>query len=162
MSRKERIRMIVVKAGDLAAGTGVLMPADGLSQGRLRAKGYGFGEEVFVEMRRPRSPGYHRFAHALGQLIIENLDEFDGLDAHQVLKRLQIESGAGCDEMGIRVGGQMVIHRIPKSLSYESMDEGEFRELMHRLIGYLVRRYWPDCTADEIVQMAEQAERRAA
>jgi len=113
------------------------------------------------ELRCPRNPKFHRLAHAIGSLAADNLDAFAGMDGHQVLKRLQLESGTACDEMAIKAGGQMFLHRIPRSLSFSSMAQDEFRDVMQALCAHLVREYWPETTVDEVVQMAEQWERAA-
>lgn len=149
--RPQRIALQVVRADNRAA----FIAADDLSRARLRSKGYTFGDVVFAEMKKPRNPRFHRLAHQLGALVAENLDDFHGMDGHRVLKRLQIESGIGCEEIGYRLdSGQMIVQRIPQSLSFESMDEGEFREVMQGMCRHLAARYWPDCTPAQIEQMA--------
>lgn len=156
--RPERIAMVVDRIGD----AGVLRPADSLAAGRLRARGYRKGDAVFVEVRKPRNPRHHRLAHALGALVSEQVDDFHGLDAHSVLKRLQLESGAGCDEIAVRLAGQMVMYRIPRSLSFESMDEGEFTETFRRLCDHIAATYWPGLDPEEIENMAQMMPGSAA
>ena len=48
-----------------------------------------------------------------------------------------------------------VIQRIPRSLSFASLDEGEFREVMRKISGYIAAEYWPSLTAEQIEEMAE-------
>lgn len=129
--------------------------ADAVTASRLRARSYSVGDLVFVEIKKPRNPRFHALAHQLGTLCAQNLDAFEGMEAHDVLKRLQVESGVGCDEMAIRAPGLgMLLHRIPRSLSYESMDEGEFREVMRGLCRHIAATYWPSCTPEQVEQMA--------
>lgn len=129
--------------------------ADTTTAARLRQRSYAVGDLVFVEIRKPRNPKFHRLAHQLGLLCAENLDAFEGMDGHAVLKRLQIESGIGCDEMAIRAPGLgMLMHRIPRSLSFESMDESEFHGVMRGLCRHIAATYWPSCTAEQVEQMA--------
>jgi hypothetical protein len=118
------------------------------------------GEVVGGKMTRPRNLRFHNLAHAIGGLVAENLDDFEGMDAHRVLKRLQIESCIGCDEMGVRSGGQMILYRIPQSLSFESMGEDKCHEVVSGLCSHLTRHYWPDTTVEEILQMAQEFERQ--
>ena len=40
--------------------------------------------------------------------------------------------------------------RIPKSLSFESMDEGEFSEIYAEFCAYVSRAYWPTMTPAQI------------
>lgn len=87
----ERIEMVVDK--------GCLRPANDVALQALRGRHFGRGEIVWVEVRKPRHPGYHRRAHALGRMAAENTDAFDGMESHAVLKRLQLECGAGCEDL---------------------------------------------------------------
>lgn len=131
-----------------------------MTQGRLKARRLSFGDQLFAEFRKPRNPGFHRLAHAIGGIAAENLDDFTGMTSHQALKRLQMESGAGCEEIAYKISGQTVVQRIPLSLSYESMDESEFKQVMQAICQKLTD-YWPDCTEDDVLQMAEEWERAA-
>ena len=139
----------------LRVGKGCLTPADGLAASRLRAKHYAMNDVVFASIRKPRSPGYHRLAHQLAAMLRENIDEFAEMDAHKILKRLQIESGIGCEEVAYRMGGSLIVQRIPLSLSFESMDESEFREWFAGICRHIAVTYWPECSEDEIARMAE-------
>ena len=145
--RPERIALRVAK--------GCLAPADSLSEARLRAKGYAIGDVVFAEIRKPRNPAYHRLAHALGALVAGNIDEFEGMDPHAVLKRLQLESGIGCEAIAYKINGMAIVQSIPVSLSFESMDNGEFREVFVGMCRHLSKAYWPTATADEIAAMVD-------
>jgi hypothetical protein len=134
---------------------GALVPADELALMRLRARGYNLGDQVTVEIRKARNPKFHRMAHALGHLLAENVDAFTGMSAHAVLKRLQLESGAGCESVAIYVPGVgMCEHRQALSLSFENMDEGEFQEIYAGLCDHVVKRYWPDLDAGQVEEMA--------
>jgi len=134
---------------------GALQPADGYTAQRLRAKGYHIGDILSARLSKPRNPGFHRLAHAFGRLVAGNIDDFHGMDAHAVLKRIQWESGIGCEELGVKVPGVgFAVIRIPKSLSFASMDDGEFRELFRGLARHVAENYWPDLSPEQIEQMA--------
>lgn len=129
----------------LRVSKGALVPADDLALGRLKARGYSLGDVVSAEIRKARNPAFHRKAHVLGRLLAENIDAFEGMDAHSVLKRLQLESGVGCESIAIYVPGVgMCEHRQAKSLSFENLDEGSFQELYTGLCQHVIKRYWPD------------------
>ena len=145
--RPERIALRIDK--------GCLRPADGLSQERLRAKGFHVGDVVFAELKKPRNPGFHRLVHALGKLVAENIEDFEGMSAHAVIKRCQLESGLGCEEIAYRVNGMSVIQRIPRSMSFESMDQADFMEVYMGICRHLSKTYWPSLSADEVAKMAE-------
>lgn len=134
---------------------GALRPADNATVAHLRERGYNMGDVLSAELRKPRNPRFHGLAHALGGVLAENLDEFGGMEPHAVLKRLQIEGGIACDELMVVLQGVPVPYRVPRSLSFASMDEGEFKATVRQFCEYVSRRYWPQCSPDEIERMAE-------
>lgn len=138
---------------------GALVPADGYTQKQLREKGFRRGDLVLARLSKPRTPWYHRKVHLFGQLIAENVEDFEGLDAHQVLKRLQLEANIGCDEMALNFPGVgPVTYRIPRSLSFANMDQTEFEQVYGQMCAYVVKRYWPGLDESQIEQMAELLE----
>lgn len=140
----------------LTVGKGALLPGDGYTQMRLRQRGYKMGDILLADLRKPRSPGFHRLAHRLGTLVASNIEDFEGLDGHQALKRLQWEARIACDSMEVRVAGVGKAEVItPRSLSYASMDQAEFEAVMRQFSEYIARTYWPDMTAEAIEEMAE-------
>ena len=144
--RKPRHALRVIKGG--------YAPADASTASALRG-GHKVGDLVFAEFSKPRSPGFHRLAHQLGSMLSENLDAFEGVDSHMVLKRLQIEADVGCDHMALNFPGVgPVTYRQARSLSYESMDESEFRAVIGAICRHTSKTYWPDCSADEVERMA--------
>lgn len=145
--RPERVMLRVIKGG--------LAPADGFSQSMLRARGYKVGDIVAGEIRKPRNPGFWRLAHAFATLVSENIDQFHGMEAHAVLKRLQWEGNIGCEEMGVNVPGVgMAVIRMPQSMGFESMEDGEFRAVMKAFCNHIAATYWKDCDPEEIERMA--------
>lgn len=141
---------------------GALVPDDGLAVARLRARGFHVGDIVTATLRKPRNPKFHRLAHALGQMLVENVDAFQNLTAHEVLKRLQIESGVGCDGIGIYVPGVgMCEQRVPRSLSFENMDQSEFEDLYTRLCRHVRAQYWPQLPEGEVERMTDLMARAA-
>lgn len=148
MSKRERIAMRVAK--------GRLEPASRSDAERLRARRYGIGDVVFCELTKPRNPGFHRLAHAFGTMVVENIEAFEHLSAHEALKRIQIEGDIGCDALMLNMPGiGPVSYRMPRSLSYESMDESEFREVFVGMCRYVADRYWPDLDPEQVEEMAE-------
>ena len=146
--RPERIALRIDK--------GCLRPADGLSQERLRERGYRVGDVVFATLEKPRNPGFHRLVHALGKLVAENIEDFEGMSAHAVIKTsANWKANVACDEIAYRINGMSVIQRIPMSLSFESMDEGEFREVFGGICRHIGKTYWDGLSADEVQAMIE-------
>lgn len=136
-------------------GPGVLEPFDAGTSAQLRARGYKRGDVLHADLTKPRNPGFHRLAHQLGGMVAENLDAFEGMDSHKVLKRLQIEGNVGCDEVALNFPGVgPCVYRVPRSLSFASMDDGEFQQVMKDLCRYVAKTYWPTCTPEQVEQMA--------
>lgn len=170
-------------------GTYLFAPASSSDQERLRAKRMNHGDLVFVDFRKPRNVGFHRLAHALGKMVVENVEDFDHLTPHEALKRLQVESGAGCEILHVEmstiwkdisewiainlgasfatvlkeslkamgVKSRMVAIRVPRSLSFDSMDQETFHEVLRAICKYVAKRYWPSMTPEQIQEMAEAA-----
>jgi len=152
LSKREQLRFRVARLD----GEGALVPADGITAGRLRERGYRAGDVVMAEVKKPRNPRYHRLANAFGSLIADNIEDFAGLDAHRVLKRLQWESGIGCEEMGVRIPGAGYVEvRIPESISFASLDQGDFEGVFRGLARYVAERYWPELDEEQVMEMAQ-------
>lgn len=146
--RRERVYLRVSK--------GQLLPADACSASQLRERGYKIGDVLLADLVKPRNPKFNRLVHRIGQLVVANIEAFAGLDAHTAIKRLQIEGKVACDEIGINVPGYgMVIQFIPRSLSFESLDEAEFHAAARGICRTIAERYWPNLTEDQIAEMAE-------
>ncbi len=141
---------------ELVVGKGTLTPADDRARQALRDMQLGLGEIVHARIAKPRNPRFFRLAHQLGELVRQNVEGFELLTAHQVLKRLQVESGAYCEEMQVKVPGVGPASvRVPQSLAFDSMDEDEFKALVRTLCVHIADQYWPSCTAEQVEQMAE-------
>jgi len=148
MSKRQKFPMRVIKGG--------FAPASETAKAELRERGYKIGDLLFADFSKPRNPGFHRLAHALGRLLTENLDSFDGMAAHKALKRVQWEANVGCEEMSAQVDGAgTVVIRIPQSLSYESMDQGRFHEVYMGMCRWVAKKYWTELDGDAVAEMAE-------
>jgi hypothetical protein len=145
--RKQRFALRVIKGG--------YAPADASTAAVLRDKGHRVGDLVFAEFSKPRNPGFHRLVHQFGTLIATNIDAFTGKQAHDVLKRLQIEGDIGCDHIALVFPGVgPVEYRQARSLSFEAMDDGEFKEIYHQFADHVSKNYWRGLSPEEIQQIA--------
>ncbi|ULQ47414.1 hypothetical protein JN531_003815 [Flagellatimonas centrodinii] len=164
---------------------GALVPADHVSVEMIRRRGWRVGDVLAADLSKPRNPQFNRLVHALGLMCADQIDDFAGLDGHAVIKRIQIEGDIGCETVMVRAGGlwaQVTDHvvrvlgesarpalvlianlmgqtdipvRVPRSLAFSEMEEGEFHELYRRMADYIARTYWPDLDAPTIQDMAE-------
>jgi len=149
VSKRERYLMRVREDGSF-------VPDDEHTRARLRQKKYRVGNLVAAELYRARSPGFHRLAHAFGQLVADHIEGFEHMDAHAVLKRLQVEADVGCDVIPMKIPGVgPVEYRVPKSLSFESLDEPEFRAVFQGLCEHVSKVYWAGLTPEQVREMAE-------
>ncbi len=148
MSKPTRHLLRVIKGG--------FAPADDLTAARLR-KVMKVGDEVFVELKKPRNPKFHRLTHQFAALLIDNTDAFGHYtDPHAVLKRLQWEANAGCDELAVDVPGiGLMSVRTPRSLSFESMCEDEFQAVYAQMCAHAGAKYFGGLPAEEVAHMAE-------
>ena len=80
---------------------GGLVPADAYAQSQLRNKKLKIGDVVRCDVRKLRNPKFNRLVHRIGQLCVKNLEQFKNMDPHAAIKRLQLESNAGCEEITI-------------------------------------------------------------
>lgn len=135
---------------------GGLVPADGYAQSQLRNKKLKIGDVVKVDIRKLRSLKFNRLVHRIGQLCAANIEAFSGLDAHTCIKRLQIEGRIACDEIGVMVPGYgMVIQFIPRSMSFDSMDQAEYHDCAKQICRLIAERYWKGLEPEQIAEMAE-------
>ena len=132
------------------------LPADNYAANQIKARGLKPGDVIKADITKLRNPKFNRLVHRIGQLVVANIEAFHGLDAHTAVKRLQIEGKVACDEIGIMVQGYgMVIQFIPRSLSFEAMDEAEFNEAARGICRTIAERYWTTLSAEAIEEMAE-------
>jgi hypothetical protein len=136
---------------------GALVPADLPSARMLRERNYSIGDILSAELKKPRNPKFHRMVHALGQLLIDNVPEFEAYeDAHSVLKRLQLEANIACDSIAIKAPGLgMLEHRVPRSISFENMDQAAFEQVYSAFCKHIAKTYWPGLDPAQIEPMAE-------
>jgi len=140
----------------LTVSKGALIPASRASEDALRALKLRVGDNVLVEISRPRNPGFFRLAHAFGRLLAENLEDFEGLDWHDAIKKVQRDGRIECDISQVQLEGNAVAEIItPHSLSFQSMSEDTFRSVYQRMCDFVAKNYWQQMTAEKISEMAE-------
>ncbi|MEN6641024.1 MAG: hypothetical protein ABFE08_01125 [Armatimonadia bacterium] len=140
--------------------TGELVPAlvasSDIDRAILRQKRVAKGREYRVIVEQARSAKFHRLVHALGQLVVENVDAFAGLDAHAAIKRLQREAGICCEEQEITIPGLgSLTVKVAESLAFDCMDEAAFRQLYQGICAHIAATYWPELPADAVDAMAD-------
>lgn len=147
------IYLMVARLVDPRTGAevGALVPANGIDQRLMRERRFAVGKEIRAELKQPRNPAFHRLAHAIGNLLVDNVDEFHGMSGHDALKKVQVKAGVCCDpvmvDMGtIRFGdiavpvGEVPVQQ-PRSLAFDEMAEDEFRVFFDGITAYIGEHY---------------------
>lgn len=156
----------VARAGDVPRGTGVLVPLTKWDQCAMRDRKLGVGSEVRAVLTKPRNVAFHRLAHALGRMVAEQIEGFEGMDAHDALKRLQMECGAFCDEVTMHIDlGELGKHAVPvkqpRSIAFDELDESEFSQLVETIYRHIAATYWKGMTTEAVAEMVECYEAQA-
>jgi len=135
---------------------GSFIPSSKASEEALRSIGLKVGDNVLVEVSKPRNPQFWRLAHAFGRLLVENLDDFSGLDWHDAIKKVQRDGRIECEVSEVALAGNAVAEIVtPRSLSFASMGEDTFREVYQAMSRFVAARYWQEMTPEKIEEMAE-------
>ena len=121
----------------------------------LRERGYKNGEKIRAVLTKPRNEKFNRLVHGMGHLIVTNIEGYEGLTSHEAIKRLQVEGRIYCNIEILTFDKIDFQHYIPRSISYDSMDEHAFQDFWLHCCKYLIDRYWPEMDEDDITQMIE-------
>ena len=134
---------------------GTFIPADHFSQEDIARRGYREGDVLKGIITKLRSGKFNRLAHQIGALCAIHIEDFRYADGHEALKRLQIEGNIACDAVRVKLPELgWITYLVPRSISYESMDESEFRGVVAKLCSYISETYWPSLSAAQIETMA--------
>jgi len=105
---------------------------------------YGEGEEVVVELKKYRNPKYHRYAFNTFRQLYDMIDSEGSFENWRRL--LTIKAGY-YDTVGYMDGSCMV---VPKSLSFESMDDIQFREVVRNIHQAFIDKYGDRISFDDL------------
>jgi len=133
---------------------GAFVPLHDIDRRLAKDRGYRAGREYRLEIKESRNAAFHRLAHVIGHLLVDNVEGFRDLDAHAALKQLQLESGICCEmvemdaspvvkalldaaEVVLGAGARRVLAgvlpeirtipvKVPQSLAFDSMEEEDF------------------------------------
>lgn len=153
----------VARVADLDTGetVGALVPLTKWDARAMRERKYSVGTEVRGELKQRRNVKFHRLAHAMGALMVDQHEDFAGLDAHSALKRLQMESGAACETVEYDIPNVGKLTRTePRSLAFDELDEAEFQQVMRTIYRHIAVKYWTTLDELAIEQMVEMYDTR--
>lgn len=156
--RRQPIYAVVRRMVDPATGEQVacFVPHHAIDFTICRERKYHTGKIVRLDVSMARNEVFHRATHVLGKMVADNVAGFEGMNAHAVLKKLQLEAGAFCEFMEIDLGA-LGKHQIKqaRSIAYDSLSEEEFRELWRLIVAHLVANYWGGLEPAEIQEQSD-------
>lgn len=84
---------------DLATGEelGAFVPLHDIDRRLAKDRGYRAGREYRLEIKESRNAAFHRLAHVIGHLLVDNIEASRDFDAHAALKQVQLDSGTCCE-----------------------------------------------------------------
>lgn len=151
-------RLVDPKTGE---ELGALVPRYSCDRRAMKERKFHVGMELRADLTRARNPGFHRLAHVIGTLAVEQIEGFEHLDAHEALKKLQGETGVCCDVLEVDHGigrdergrfvnlGKSTIYKA-RSIAYDEMPEGDFNRVVKAVFALLSTKYWPGMSEDAI------------
>lgn len=157
--KRQPVYLRAVKLIDPTSGAEVsaFVPAGAADANTVKERGIKIGNILRGDLTRPRNIQFHRLAHALGGLMADSVDKFAGMTHHEVLKKLQFESGVECDVTRTELPefGMVLENKQPRSLAFDCMEQGQFYEFVRGICTHIASEYWPQCTPEEIESMAQ-------
>lgn len=151
--------LVVRKLVDPATGkvVGAFVPKSDADQHFLRERKYRNGDLVRAVLTKPRNERFNRLVHGMGHLLVENIEGYEGLRAHDAIKKLQVHGQIHCDVEVLTLGELQVNHFKPRSISYDSMDEHTFQDFWMSCCKYLIDNHWHDLDEEQLTEMIEFA-----
>lgn len=120
---------------------GALRPV--LEQDGERLKRFKCGEPFNVSAKKPRNGKHHRLGMGMLQWVFDNQDRFDVFE--DFLVEIKLRTGHYREHLTLRG----VIIYVPKSISFEKMDEVEFGEWRSKAVSVVLKYFMPGMDAPE-------------
>lgn len=139
-----------------------ITPAYALDVREFNDRGLRNGDTVFLDIFKERNPRFWRKFHKLSQFLIGNVDELEGLKAHDALKRVQLECRAHCELVDAVSTADDKHYMIwqPRSLNFDDTDETVAEEVWNQMCDHVARKYFPDWDNAQIEAACEFWERQ--
>jgi hypothetical protein len=112
------------------------------------------GMIVEVEYKKPRNPLFHNKFMSMIRVVYNNQELYPTLEG--VLNVFKVQLGH-CDTMTYRD----IEVRIPRSISFASMDEIEFADFYDRAVAFALSHFLPTVTRAELEEYASEISRYA-
>lgn len=139
-------RVAVIETGEERLAIVASHPID---RALMKERKFSEGDQVRMEIKRPRNIKFHRLMHAVGQVMVDNVAGWEHLTAHDAVKRLQRESGTCCEEIEIDIPGMgKLLAKQAESLAFDEMPPERFDTLFDGITKHIDATYSPDFTTD--------------
>lgn len=165
------IYAICMRLVDPATGEeiGAFAPSNDIDRRLAKDRGYRVGHEYRLDIKASRNAAFHRLAHVIGHLLVDNVEAFRDLDAHAALKKLQLDSGICCEtvemdaspvisalldaaEAVLGAGARRMLAailpeirtipvKVAQSLAFDSMEEEDFATFFKGITAWIGDHY---------------------
>lgn len=163
----------VLETGESRLGFFASHPVD---RRLLKERGFRKDVECRAEFKMPRNGPFHRLLHAVGNVLVDNVEGFESHGSHDAVKRIQVEADVCCEviemdatpvvtalldasEALLGAGARKVLAavlpeiktipvKIARSMAYDEMDDDEFALLFKGVTNHIDVHYGPSLTAD--------------
>jgi len=136
---------------------GCMVPAGEVDRQILRRKKVRRGMRMRTTVSKERDYGQHKYIHSIGQFVEQNIDGFEGMEAHAIVKKLQVEGDIMCDRERLHVEGfeGYLIRKVPRSMAFDEMEEGDFQLLVKGVCNYISMEYLPTLSPEQVAEAIE-------
>lgn len=134
--------MIVWCRKERLAGKDALVPIDQDGQEAFAKLGRTRAGHLRVEVKQPRNPDHHRLFFKMLAIVQENLPDYLA-EVYPTVEALltAVKIGTGYCDPFIDDRGNVVY--VPRSISYEAMDQTAFRPFYNAAVDLILRRWLP-------------------
>lgn len=164
--------LVIPETGESVVGFVPMYPLD---RRMLAGKGLAYGSATTIDVFADRNPRFWRKFHAMALFVADNVDDFEGLNAHDVLKKIQLAAKVHC-EQEIVEADQSVVDALAalgvqaprfwrwktKSLNFMDTDEIVAGEVWKAICDYVIATYFPSWDQDQIDDACTFWERETA
>lgn len=107
------------------------------------------GQDVMVEVKRPRNPLHHRKLFAMLKIVLDNQEFYKSTDDLLEVCKLRV----GHVHVIETKGGDV---RIPKSISFASMPQDEFNAFYDKAVQWVVSEVIPGLQRGDLDEAVER------
>lgn len=115
-----------------------LVPSTRVDQKPFRRLGLKHGDVLTAKFTKRRNGKFHRLVMGMTTFVFENQERFATFDGLRHFLSLRTSFVIEAED---KATGQTI--RIPRSWSYEEMDETEFQQLASELVDVIIAEFFP-------------------